>query len=103
MKDFGSWIADMAGTIEDASEFSKDMPSTGDLSIRNVMHDWWQQAIQASPMPITTEDEVKDFLSVLTEAFYDYIGWNTWNDADTDEEAVEYFINLKNKVFGLKE
>lgn len=102
MKNFHHWIADMENSIEDASEFSKGMPSTSDSSTRNVIHDWWQQAIQASPIPITTEDEVKDFLSVFTEAFYDYIDWNTWNDADTDEEAVEYFINLKNKIFGLE-
>jgi hypothetical protein len=102
MRDFGEWMNSMANSIEDASEFSKDMPSNA-TNNNNVMQDCWYKAIQSAPIPVQTEDDVKEFLDVFTEAFYDYIDWNTWNDADSDKEAVEYFTNLKNKIFGIKE
>lgn len=99
MRPFHEWIADMSNSIEDASEFSKDLSNATN---NDILQRCFHKAIKNCPIPMLTDDDVIQFHNMLIECFYDEIFWKEYDDAETNEEHVDWFVKLKNKIFDIK-
>jgi hypothetical protein len=101
MKPFHAWCADMENSIEDKSEFSKDIPSSKE-SNNDILQRCYFKAIKSCDIPMSTLKEIGTFADIFTEAFYDEINWQEWDDAYDDQAGIDWFIKLKNKIFTLE-